>query len=300
MKNILVVGSNNTDMVIKLPKLPTRGETITNGDFYILKGGKGANQAVAAARLGGNVTFITRVGNDVYGTENIHNFEAEGIDTKYITTDNQAHSGIAVIMVGGVGENYLAVAPGANNTLTPEIVSTFDNKIIASDIILLQLEIPIETNLYVAKLAKKHGKMVILNPAPATPLPREIFNYIDIFTPNETEAEVISGIKLQADADVYTVANALSGLGIKQVIITLGEKGVYVHREPQGMIVPAPKVQAVDTTAAGDTFNGGLAVALAEGKSIDEACKLGVEAASISVTRLGAQPSIPKRSEVKV
>ena len=299
MKKILVIGSSNTDMVIKTHKLPSPGETVLGGTFFMNPGGKGANQAVAAARLGGKVTFVTKIGNDLFGSQTIEGLKNEGIDTRNIVKDEESPSGIALITVNALGENNIVVAPGANGTLLPGDIP--ENHLLAGKygILLLQLEIPIMTVEYSALTAAENGIKVILNPAPAQKLHDYLLKHIWLITPDETEAEIITGIKVTNAISAEAAATAFIKKGVKNVIITLGEKGAFVKTDEFTGIVPGISVNAVDTTAAGDVFNGALAVALAEGNKLKEAVFFANRAAGLSVTRLGAQASAPYRNEIK-
>jgi len=298
MKEILVIGSSNTDMVIKTEKLPGPGETILGGKFLINPGGKGANQAVAATRLGCKVTFVGKRGNDLFGNQTVGLLMREGIDTEFFIKDMEQPSGVALITVDANGENSIVVAPGANGTLVPEDLpdEIFDRK--RYSIMLLQLEIPLETVEYAIKKACECGIKTILNPAPAQHLPSEILKCVSYLTPNEIEAETLTGFAISDAVSCHKAAAELSDKGVKNVIITLGETGAYVLSEEFTGLVDGIKVEAVDTTAAGDIFNGALAVALAEGKMLKEAVEFANKAAAISVTRLGAQASAPFRDEV--
>lgn len=298
-QKIIVVGSSNTDMVIKSLHLPAPGETILGGKFFMNPGGKGANQAVAAARLGGEVIFIARVGDDMFGKEAMEGFKKEGINTKYITTDPQNPSGIALIMVDEKGENSIAVASGANHTLMKEQIDLAGNEIKEATIVLTQLETPIETVEYLGEICKKSGIRFILNPAPARSLSDKLLNSVYLITPNETECEILTGIKVTDDSSAGMAARHLEEKGVKTVVITLGASGAYVYSDDFKGMVPATKVVAVDTTAAGDTFNGGLAVGIAEGMDIRQAVEFANNAAAISVTRLGAQAAVPYRNEIR-
>ncbi len=295
---VLVIGSSNTDMVVKTPHLPAPGETILGGTFFMNAGGKGANQAVAAARLGGKVTFIAKTGDDIFGRQALQLFGEEGIDTSRIITDPQHPSGVALITVDDKGENCIAVASGANGHLLPADIENVQDKIVDAAIVLMQLEVPVETVAQAAAIASKAGAMVILNPAPACELPNDIFRHISIITPNETEAEMLSGIKVIDIQYAKKAADIIRAKGVKTVIITLGSKGALIVGEGMEQLVPAPVVTAVDTTAAGDVFNGALAVALSEGEGIVTAVEFACKAAAISVTRLGAQASAPFRKEM--
>jgi ribokinase len=297
-QQILVVGSSNTDMVIKAAHLPRPGETILGGTFFMNPGGKGANQAVAIARLGGPVTFICKTGSDIFGHQSQQLFEEEGINTSYIFSDSEYPSGVALITVDEKAENCIVVASGANANLMPSDLARAEEAIEQAD--LMQLEIPMETVCYVADLAWEKGKKVILNPAPAHPLSAELLRRLYLITPNETEAEMISGVKITDDSSACEAARVLSGMGVQNVIITLGSKGALIYCDGKSEIVPAWKVEAVDTTAAGDVFNGALTVALSEGRDLKEAARFACKASAISVTRVGAQSSAPYRNEVDI
>ena len=297
-KKIVVIGSTNMDMVVKAAHLPAPGETILGGQFFMNSGGKGANQAVAVARMGGNITFITKIGDDIFGKQSAQLFEKEDIDTSYVLTDTSEPSGVALINVDADGENSIVVASGANAKLSPGDVGSALEKLGEVDIILIQLETPLETVNFVADYARQKGILFILNPAPASALPTGLIKNIGIITPNEKEAEMLTGIKVEDADSAAKAANVLHEQGVDKVIITLGSKGAFISADGVTAVVPAFKVDAVDTTAAGDTFNGALAVAIAEGQDIIDAIKLACQASSISVTRLGAQSSIPYRKEL--
>lgn len=297
---IVVIGSSNTDMVIKSQKFPLPGETILGGKFFVFPGGKGANQAVSAARLNGQVTFIARTGNDMFGKQAMEQFQKEGINTSFITTDSENPSGVALITVDAKGENTIVVAQGANGFLSEQDIDQATDKIAEADVVLLQLEIPIPAVAYAIGKSYALGKKVILNPAPAQSIADEVLRCVYIITPNETEAEILTGIKV-ADADSAARAAAeLKRKGVQQVVITLGPKGAYVQTNKVSKLIPAPLVHAVDTTAAGDVFNGALAVAVSEGFSLASAVEFANAAAAISVTRMGAQASAPFRKEVSL
>ena len=295
---IVVIGSSNTDMVIKCEHLPAPGETILGGNFFMNAGGKGANQAVAAARLNGDVCFVAKVGNDVFGTQAIELFNKEHIKTEYIFIDDTNPSGVALITVDGKGENCIAVAQGANGNLSVNDIKNTEQVLQDADIILVQLEIPIETIEYIAALAKQHNKKLILNPAPACILKDDLLSKISIITPNEKEASMLSGIEITNIETAKQAAQVLSGKGIATVIITLGDEGALLYENNEFNLIPTNKVNAVDTTAAGDVFNGAIAVAISEQKNIKDAVRFANIAASISVTRLGAQASAPHREEI--
>lgn len=299
-RQILVVGSSNTDMVIKAAHLPRPGETILGGTFFMNPGGKGANQAVAIARLGGPVTFICKTGSDIFGHQSQQLFEEEGINTSYVFSDSGNPSGVALITVDEKAENCIVVASGANANLLPSDLEKAEEAIERADLVLMQLEVPMETVCFVADIAWQKGKKVILNPAPAHPLPVDLLRHLYLITPNETEAEMITGVKITDESSAGEAARALSGMGVQHVIITLGSKGALIYSNGKSEMVPALKVEAVDTTAAGDVFNGALTVALSEGRSLKEAARFACKASAISVTRVGAQSSAPYRNEVDI
>jgi ribokinase len=296
--SVLIVGSSNTDMVIMTDHLPAPGETIIGGRFFMNPGGKGANQAVAAARLGGNITFITKTGDDLFGRQAKELFKNDSINTSYIFIDKLNPSGVALICVDSDGENCISVASGANGTLNVQNIQAASQAISDASFVLMQLEIPLETVAFVAATASQQKIPVILNPAPACALPNDLLKNITIITPNETEAELLTGIKVDSVDAAKTAALALNAKGIETVIITLGAKGALLLHQGVFNLVASIPVKAVDTTAAGDVFNGAFVVALSEGKSMLDAVTFGCKAAAISVTRLGAQSSAPKRSEV--
>jgi len=299
-RQILVVGSSNTDMVIKAAHLPRPGETILGGTFFMNPGGKGANQAVAIARLGGSVTFICKTGSDIFGHQSQQLFEEEGINTSYVFSDSGNPSGVALITVDEKAENCIVVASGANANLLPSDLAKAEEAIEQADLILMQLEVPMETVCFVADIAWQKGKKVILNPAPAHPLPADLLRHLYLITPNETEAEMITGVKITDESSAGEAARLLSEMGVQHVIITLGSKGALIYSDGKTEMVPALKVEAVDTTAAGDVFNGALTVALSEGRSLKEAARFACKASAISVTRVGAQSSAPYRNEVDI
>jgi ribokinase len=297
--NILVIGSSNTDMVIKTRKIPAPGETILGGVFLMNPGGKGANQAVAAARLGGKVAFITKCGIDLFGTQAVEVFMKEGIDTRYVVKDNELPSGVALITVDSTGENSIVVAPGSNGNLLQNDISAGIFETGNYSILLLQLEIPVTTVEYCATAASVQGIKVIVNPAPAQKLSENLFKHTWLLTPNETEAEMLSGVKIHDIASAETASLSLQRMGVKNVIITMGAAGAYVKSAGFTGMVSGEAVKAVDTTAAGDVFNGAIAVALSEGKELYEAVAFANKAASVSVTRMGAQSSAPYRKEIE-
>lgn len=301
MKNknkIVVIGSSNTDMVVQSHHLPLPGETVLGGKFMINPGGKGANQAVAAAKLGGEITFISKVGNDLLGKELIRGFKKAGIDTEYVFHDKKAPSGVALIMVDRKGENSISVASGSNANLGKQEINQAKSAIKQASLVLVQLEIPVDTVEYIAKICKDLGLRLVLNPAPAQLLSKKLLSSIYIMTPNVSEAELLSGVKVKDEASARKAAKALKKKGVQIVIITMGAKGAFVLSNEEDLLVPSIQVDAVDTTAAGDTFNGALAVGIAEGMPLIEAIQFANKAAAISVTRVGAQASVPRRKDI--
>jgi len=297
-KKILIVGSSNTDMVIKTLNFPAPGETILGGRFLMNAGGKGANQAVAAARLGGIVTFVGKIGDDIFGKQAVQQLEDEGINVDFVAVDTENPSGVALITVDRKGENSIVVAPGSNGTLS---AADFDKAITMlndSEYVLMQLEIPIPTVEHIASIAAMKNKKVVLNPAPAAKLSDELLKNLYMITPNETEAELLTGIKVTDELSALKAATFLHDKGIEIVIITMGSAGAFLLANGKSEIISALKVEAVDTTAAGDTFNGALVVSLSEGSTIQNAIAFANKAAAISVTRIGAQSSVPFRKEI--
>lgn len=298
MKKIIVIGSSNVDMVVRTSHLPAPGETILGGEFFMNQGGKGANQAVAIKRLGGNLIFMAKLGNDVLGRQSVGYFKKEGIDTRYIALDEDSASGVALISVDDHAENSIVVASGANMLLNEQDVDKMLEEMCEGDILLMQLEIPLQTVEYAARKAFGKGVKVVLNPAPARSLPKELFRHLYMVTPNRIEAEMLTGIKIANDADVEKVAEEICAMGVKNVIITLGSKGCLIREEGVSYRIDAFKVEPVDTTAAGDTFNGALCVGLSEGMDLKQVAVMASKASSIAVTRMGAQSSIPYREEL--
>lgn len=297
---IVVVGSSNTDMILQSTRLPRPGETILGGRFSMASGGKGANQAVAAARAGGEVTFLARVGDDLFGRQAIESFRQDGIDVRHVICDNNSPSGVALIFVDDEGENSIGVASGANGALSTADIESAKLAIESADIVLMQLETPLETIHHAATIASAAGVPVILNPAPAQPLSDDLLQCIAILTPNESEAEQLTGIPVSDVSSAQKAANVLLAKGVKTTIITLGAQGaVVVGPQFRGHIPAFSVAEIVDTTGAGDVFNGSLAVALAEGKSLDDAVRFACAAAGLSATKLGAQPSAPNRKAIE-
>jgi len=297
---VVVVGSSNVDLIMKMPRLPKVGETVTDCVFAQVFGGKGANQAVGAARAGGDVVFVSCVGDDGYGEQVIASLRQDGIETRFVSREPGVATGTALIMVGGEGQNYLAVAPGANYRLTPAHVDRAREAISGAAIVISQCEILPETLDHVIAVGAQLGKPVMLNLAPARKIADASLARLAYLAVNETEAEFLTGLPVTTDAQVETVAEALLAKGPKTVVLTLGARGAYVAGAGvSGSLVPGFAVDAVDTTAAGDVHCGALAVALVEGKPLLEAARFANAAAALSVTKLGAQPSAPKREDIE-
>lgn len=296
--NVIVIGSTNTDMIVSTNRFPNPGETVIGKNFLMTQGGKGANQAVAASRMNAKVTFITRLGKDIFGKESLKNLENENIDISKVQIDSTEHSGIALITVDKDAENNIVVAPGANSKL---FFSSEELReiITVNSIVLIQLEIPIETVKQIAKLTKEKGAYLVLNPAPVFPLDPDILANIDIITPNEKEASILAGIAVTDKNSASKAAQIIHALGPKIVIITLGSKGAFLSTGDEAIIIPSYPVVAVDTTAAGDVFNGALVAAIAQGENIMNAVRQGCKASAISVTKRGAQVSIPTLIELE-
>lgn len=298
MKRIVVIGSSNTDMVVKTSHLPAGGETVLGGDFMMNAGGKGANQAVAAARYGNRVVFVAKTGNDLFGDRTREVLRQDGIITDYVFRDDDHPSGVALITIDSKAENCIAVASGANMYLDANDIDRAAEEIRRADVVLMQLEIPLPTVAYAAKVAAEAGVPVILNPAPASDLDDELLRRLYMLTPNRSEASQISGIEVVDMASAERAARAIYERGPRCVVLTLGGDGALIFDGERFTHIEAFEVEAVDTTAAGDTFNGVLATLVAEGREIVASVREACAAAAISVTRMGAQPAAPTRSEV--
>ena len=294
---IVVVGSANTDFVLTVPELPSHGETVLGDQFRVVKGGKGANQAVAAARLGAEVTLVARLGTDSFGSEALAAYIQEGIHTDLIVQDPDMHSGVALIMVNANGENLIGVGPGANSHLSVENVQAATEAIQQADCLLVQLEVPLGVVQAAVEIARRNNIKVILNPAPARTIPQEILESVDYLTPNETEATLLAGMDSSA-VDTSSLAQLASIRGVPNLIVTLGSRGACILQNGQTTLVPPFPIKPVDTTASGDAFNGALAVALARGEDLSQAVRYANAAGAITATRLGAQPSLPTRVEL--
>ncbi|MEO6284069.1 MAG: ribokinase [Dyadobacter sp.] len=293
---VLIIGSSNTDMVVKTEEFPKPGETVLGGTFLMNPGGKGANQAVAAARLGADVRFVAKTGDDIFGKQARDGFVKEGLDIQYFAKSQDLASGVALITVNGKGENEIVVASGANMDLLPADLpdAVFED----IEMALIQLEIPLETVRYVIRKCQNENIKVILNPAPGVKLADDFLNGLFLITPNETETEIMTGIVTDSAEALQNAAAYFHQKGVQNVIITLGSKGVFLSNNEFNDFIPALKVPAVDTTAAGDVFNGAILKALASGENWVKACHFACKAAAISVTRMGAQSSAPYLSEL--
>jgi ribokinase len=297
---VVIVGSLNMDLVTRAPRLPRAGETLAGQSFVTVPGGKGANQAVAAARLGASVAMIGCVGDDAYGEQLRAALLAEGVDCQAVTPVTGESTGVALIVVDDSSQNAIVIVAGGNGHVTASVVDSFDGLLSQAEVIICQLEVPLDTVGHVLKRGHELGKTVILNPAPASgPLPPQWFAWIDYLIPNESEATALTGLPVDSTASADAAASALLAAGVSKVIVTLGEQGALFASKSRSEHFPAPKVQPIDTTAAGDTFVGGFAAALADGKSESDAIRFGQVAAALSVTRSGAQPSIPTFAEVQ-
>lgn len=296
-KKILVIGSSNTDMTVVADRLPVPGETVLGGKFAMGQGGKGANQAVAAQRLGGDVTFICKLGRDIFGENAIKEYQKDGMDTSKVMYSDQP-SGVALISVDTHAENCIVVASGANGDITVDDIEANRKEIEEAGILLLQLEIPVEAVVRAAKIGHEAGVYVILNPAPACDLPEELYQYLSLIIPNQTEIALMTGIEARDEEGAAKAVEALKAKGVQDVIVTMGSKGSMVYHQGQATFVPSRKVNAVDTTAAGDTYCGGLCVALSEGKDIIEAARFATASSALTVQKRGAQDSIPYRKDI--
>lgn len=297
---IAVLGSLNMDLVIRSPRIPQPGETIIGGDFQTIPGGKGANQAVAGARLGADVSLIGRLGDDSFADILLDNLGASHVDTVYITRDQEAATGVALIVVDDQGENSIVVASGANMQVSAQDVNAAEGVIASADVLVLQLEVPIPAVYRAAQIAAEHGVPVILNPAPARELPGQLFPLVDVLIPNETEAALLSGRDSVNGEEIKKAAKILLTRGVGSVVITLGKRGALLtNQDYDGFEVPAFKIDPVDTTAAGDAFVAGLAVHLGGGNPLLETIRWGNAAGALAAMRFGAQTSAPSRAEVE-
>lgn len=297
--DIAVFGSFNVDLMSRTPHLPIPGETVLGGPFKLGPGGKGSNQATAAARAGANVTMITKIGTDEFASIALNHLKNEKINTEYVFQDAQHETGAALIMVDEKAENMIVVAPGANNHISWEEVLKAECAIAESNILLTQLETNMDAIIHAVDIAGANNVKVILNPAPAVPVPDELLRKVYVLTPNETEAASLTGMELNSPEDAEGVGAALLAKGVENVVITLGKNGALIVNSKMVKHVPSVKVDVVDTTGAGDAFNGGLAVALAEGKDLEESVRFANYLAALSVTKVGTAPSMPYREEIE-
>jgi ribokinase len=295
---VTVVGSFNMDLSVRTPRMPVTGETILGGPFTTGPGGKGGNQAVAAARLNADVTMLVKLGQDVFGDQAAQNLVREGIHPEYILRTAETHTGVAIIAVDDAGDNLIIVAGGANNLVTPADVEAARHAIRGADVLLAQLEIPLDAVERAVRIAKEEGVRVILNPAPGMPLSRRLLAGVDVLTPNETESQLITGMPVGSPQEAEAAAQSLLAQGVGAVVVTLGAKGALVVSPQGATLVPGHAVKVVDTTGAGDAFSGALAVALAEGQSLVGAAAFANAAAAIQVTRSGTAPAMPHRDEI--
>lgn len=298
MENILVIGSSNTDLITTMDHFPAAGETLTGGVFQQAMGGKGANQALAAHRSGGDVTFMTSLGKDAYGLNALQYYRDQGLEVSLSLLTDHVSSGIAMIWVDKKGENCIVIIPGANHLLTPEYVLAHQQAIDTADIIVLQMEIPYETIKTVCSIASRKGKKIILNVAPASPLEEEILQSVYLLVVNQTEAELLTGQRIDRIGE-EAIVDLLLATGVRNVVLTLGKKGSLYKNNQELLRIPAFQVEAVDTTAAGDTFCGALAARLSRGEDVKTSLEFATAAAALCVTRMGAQPSIPNEAEVQ-
>ena len=294
-----MVGSSNMDLVVRTPRIPVPGETVLGGDFLTVPGGKGANQAIAAVRLGAHVCFVARLGDDLFGRKSLENFQREGLDTRFVTLTSHVPSGVALITVDDAGNNAIVVAPGANGRLSPDDVRRAESEIRLAGAVVAQIEVPMATVLCAAELANKAGVPFILNPAPAQKLSPALLSMVAVLTPNETEAQILTGVTVVDEESARWAVERLLKTGVKAAIVTMGAKGFLLADGSAVEFVPALTVKAVDATAAGDAFTGSLAVSLAEGRTLREAAMFANRVAALCVTKMGAQPSMPTRQEVE-
>ncbi|MCD4671866.1 MAG: ribokinase [Anaerolineaceae bacterium] len=295
---VIILGSINMDLVVQTPRFPRPGETLIGHTFFTAPGGKGANQAVAAAKLGVPACMVGRVGKDVFGDNLLESLQQNGVDISSVMQDDEQPSGTAVIFVDDQAENEIVIVAGANGTVGESDLDRLESALQAGGQLLLQLEVPMETVVAAARLAHEQGVTVIFDPAPVKTLPDELYAYIDIITPNESEASALVGFTVDDEVSAGQAAQVLQERGARQVVVKMGSKGAYWHDGQQAVFLPAFKVDAVDTVAAGDAFNGALAAGLSEGLPMQEALRWGMAGGAISTTRIGAQPSLANREEL--
>jgi ribokinase len=299
MADIVVVGSINMDLVVKAPRMPLAGETIRGHGFRTIPGGKGANQAAAAAKLGRHVAMVGRVGADGFGPQLIENLNHQHVNTDHVSLDEKEPTGIAVIIVDETGENSIVVSAGANDRVGTGDIDAVEELVRQTKVLLLQFEVPLETVEYAIDVARRHGVQVILNPAPAHPASPDLLGKVDFLVPNETEASMLAGLEVKDVASAEAAARKFLGYGVPVVIVTLGAQGALLVTEERVAHVPARKVKAVDTTAAGDAFIGGLAAALVNGFPLEEAVRYATCSGALAVTKFGAQTSLPSAEDVE-
>ena len=297
--DIIVIGSLNMDLVVRAPRLPRPGETLSGSDFRTVPGGKGANQAVAAARLGAQVAMVGRVGEDVFGPRLLAGLAEHGVDSRHVRCDGEAPTGTATIIVDEHGENAIVVVPGANGRVAPADVDAAQSLLVAARTLILQFEIPLPTVEYAMEVAARHGLTIIVNPAPAQRVPVTFLRRAGIVVLNETEAEAMTGVGVTGTASVAAVRRALQQSGEQATVVTVGERGAFLATVEETLHIPAPHVEVVDTTAAGDAFVGGLAVSLLRGDSLPAAVRYAVCTGALAVTKFGAQTSLPSAGEVQ-
>ena len=295
---VIILGSINMDLVVKTPRFPQPGETLAGHTFFTAPGGKGANQAVAVGKLGIQTRMIGRVGRDIFGETLLESLKSSGVDVSGVAVDDDQPSGTAVIFVDDTAENEIVIVAGANGVVGATDLVRLDEVLKPGDQLLLQLEVPMETVVAAAKMAHEKGAIVIFDPAPVLPLPEDIYGYVDVITPNETEASALVGFDVNNEGSAAKAAKVLQTRGVREVVIKMGSKGAYWDSGQEAVFIPAFKVDAVDTVAAGDAFNGAMAAGLAEGLQMQEALKWGMAGGAISTTRSGAQPSLANRNEL--
>lgn len=296
---VTVVGSLNVDMVTRVPRFPGPGETILGSSLRTVPGGKGANQAVAAARLGAQVSMVGKVGRGGFGELLLSSLRKSRVDCSHVTQSSWSTTGTALILVDETGQNNIVVVPGVNMQLSPADIGRARHAITSADVLLLQLEIPLDAVASAVEMAHARGVSVVLNPAPAQPLPPDLLSSVDVLVPNESETHVLTGISVESEAQMQEAARALQDLGVGAVILTLGERGAMLARNGKTQVIPAFDVKTVDSTAAGDAFMAGFSVALAEGRPLEEAVRWGNAGGALAATKLGAQPSLPHRGDVE-